>query len=276
MASARDRREPLGVDWLALCRRALVGARSALERYPTTDSRSAETGRGQGGDMALVIDRAAEDAVFAELEQLDVPLTVISEERGEIELSGGGEVRVVVDPVDGSLNAKRRLPLPCLSIAVAEGDSMEDVVFGYVAELEGPAEWWARQGDGAYAGEEPLPTLERGPLEMIGIETARPPEVARAAEAIGQLEAKRIRALGTVAATLCLVADGRLDAVVSLGPIRSVDAAAGQLLVREAGGAVTFPDIERATLDLGMRSRVLAARDQTMLERLKATFELGH
>jgi myo-inositol-1(or 4)-monophosphatase len=275
MASAGDPHDPLGVDWLALCRRALAGARGALERYPTTESRSEGTGRGEGGDIALVIDRAAEDAVLAELEELDVPLTVISEERGEVELSGGGAVRVVVDPVDGSLNAKRRLPLPCLSIAVAEGGSMEDVVFGYVAELEGPAEWWARKGGGAYSHEEALRTLEPGPLEVIGIETARPPEVVKAAEAIGRLEAKRIRALGTVAASLCLVADGRLDAMISLGPIRSVDAAAGQLIVEEAGGKTSFPDTEEPTLDLEMRSRVLAARDPEMLHRLRAVFGAG-
>jgi myo-inositol-1(or 4)-monophosphatase len=275
MASAGERHEPLGVDWLALCRRALAGARSALERYPSTAARAEGTGRGEGGDVALVIDRAAEDAVLAELEKLDVPLTVISEERGEFELSGGGAIRVVVDPVDGSLNAKRRLPLPCLSIAVAEGDSMEDVVFGYVAELEGPAEWWARRGHGAHAGDDPLPTLEPAPLEVVGIETARPAEVAKAAEAIGRLEAKRIRALGTVAASLCLVADGRLDAMISLGPIRSVDAAAGQLIVEEAGGTTSFPDTERATLDLKMRSRVIAARDPEMLHHLRAVFGAG-
>jgi myo-inositol-1(or 4)-monophosphatase len=273
MASAGDRGEPLGIEWLALCRRSLEGARRALERFPTTSERSQETGRGEGGDTALVIDRAAEDAVLEELEKLDVPLTVTSEERGDVEMSGGGPVRVVVDPVDGSLNAKRRLPLPCLSIAVAEGDTMEDVVFGYVAELEGEAEWWARLGGGAAMGDGPLRGLEPGPLEVIGIETARPHEVADAAEAIGRLEARRIRALGSVAASLCLVADGRLDAMVSLAQVRSVDAAAGQLVVQEAGGAVTFPDTERATLDLEMRSRVIAARDPELLTKLTATFE---
>src|SRR3954468_4930090 len=117
MPSAEDRHEPLGVDWLALCRRALAGARSALELYPTTAARSEGTGRGEGGDVALVIDRAAEDAIFAELESLGAPLTVISEERGTVGLAGGGPVHVVVDPIDGSLNAKRGLPFACVSIA---------------------------------------------------------------------------------------------------------------------------------------------------------------
>ena len=40
--------------------------------------------------MSLVIDRAVEDAVFEQLEALAVPLTAISEERGQIDIAGGG------------------------------------------------------------------------------------------------------------------------------------------------------------------------------------------
>jgi myo-inositol-1(or 4)-monophosphatase len=78
-----------------------------------------------------------------------------------------------------------------------------------------------------------------------------------------------MRALGSVAATLGLVADGRVDAMLSLRPVRSVDAAAGQLIVREAGGAVRFPEAgdAAAPLSLDMRSRVLAARDASLLTR---------
>ena len=264
----------LETDWLALSRRALVGVRTELSRYPTSADRGAETGRGEGGDIALVIDRAAEDVIFAELEALGLPLTAISEERGRVELAGGGPVHVVIDPVDGSLNAKRALPFACVSIAVASGPSMDEVEFGYVGELEGPGEWWARAGQGAYLGDSKLDPLEAGPLEVLALETARPEAIAAAAPAIGKLEAKRIRALGSVAATLGLVADGRIDAMLSLRPVRSVDAAAGQLIVREAGGAVSFPEAGdgAAPLSLDMRSRVLAARDHDLLQRLRAGF----
>jgi fructose-1,6-bisphosphatase/inositol monophosphatase family enzyme len=72
-----------------------------------------------------------------------------------------------------------------------------------------------------------------------------------------------------VAVTLAFVAQGALDAMLSLRPIRSVDAAAGALIVREAGGQVAFPEAgERGSLGLEMRSRVLAARDPELLERL--------
>ncbi len=126
------------------------------------------------------------------------------------------------------------------------------------------------KGEGAFRDGERLPALRPGPLEVLGLETARPELVAAAADAIGSVDARRLRALGSVAMTLCLTAAGQLDAMLSLRPIRSVDAAAAQLLVTEAGGAVAFPADDALTLD--MRSPVLAARDAELLERLRSTF----
>jgi myo-inositol-1(or 4)-monophosphatase len=271
---------PESTDWLAFCRRAAGRARDAVQAYASTAERGVETGRGEGGDTAYVIDRAAEDAIFAEIEALAEPVTAVSEERGEIQIAGGSELRIVIDPVDGSLNAKRGLPFACVSIAVASGPRMGDVEVGWVAELDPRIssgdeprpgrDWWALKGQGAFRDGEPLPRLQPGSLEVLGLETARPELVAAMAPAIERVEARRIRALGSVAMTLCLVAAGQLDGMLSLRPIRSVDAAAAQLLVKEAGGAVAFPAAD--DLSLEMRSPVLAARDETLLEHLRATF----
>lgn len=271
---------PDSTDWLAFCRRAAGAARDAVHAYATTAERAVETGRGEGGDTAYVIDRAAEDAIFAEIDALGVPLVAVSEERGEVEIGGGGRLRVVIDPVDGSLNAKRGLPFACVSIAVASGPRMGDVEVGWVAELDPRIserdeprlgrDWWAVRGEGAFRDGERLPPLRPGPLEVLGVETARPSLVAAASAAIEAVQTRRIRVLGSVAMTLCLVAAGQLDAMLSLRPIRSVDAAAAQLLVKEAGGAVAFPADDELTLE--MRSPVLAARDEKLLERLRTVF----
>ena len=271
---------PDSTDWLGFCRRAADAARQAVHGYANTAERAVETGRGEGGDTAYVIDRAAEDAIFGEIEALNTPLTAVSEERGEVPVAGGGDVRVVIDPVDGSLNAKRGLPFACVSIAVASGPRMPAVEVGWVAELDPRLsagdeprpgrDWWAVKGEGAFRDGEALPRLQPGPLEVLGLETARPELVAAAAGAIEASDARRIRALGSVAMTLCLVAAGQLDAMLSLRPIRSVDAAAAQLLVTEAGGAVAFPADDELSLE--MRSRVFAARDPATLESLATAF----
>jgi myo-inositol-1(or 4)-monophosphatase len=292
VSSPEESDPALAADWLAVCRRATEGVRSALEDYPRPDDRARTTGRGEGGDMALAIDRAAEDAVFAELEALGRPLTAVSEERGHVPIAGGGPVHVVVDPIDGSLNAKRRLPFHCLSIAVASGATMEDVDFGYVGELAGgvgastresDGEWWARRGEGAFPDAKPLrvtdrPGGSRG-IEVLAFESANPRLVAELADRLASTGAHRLRALGAIALALCLVAGGRADAMTSLAPCRSVDAAAGQLIVREAGGAVIFPDARGAggttSLELSMRSRVMAAWRQEELDALVAALGMA-
>jgi len=56
----------------------------------------------------------------------------------------------VIDPIDGSLNAKRGLRHHALSIAVADGPTMADVRFGYVFDFGPEEEWWASSGSGAF------------------------------------------------------------------------------------------------------------------------------
>ena len=143
MATAPDARgELLSFDWLGACQRAVEGLRDVLAANPTSNERVIETGEtGGGGDQTLVIDAAAEDAVFAELDRLHAAgarFTAVSEERGYVDF-GSDEALVVIDPIDGSMNAKRGLTHHALSIAVADGPTMADVVFGYVYDL-GPGE----------------------------------------------------------------------------------------------------------------------------------------
>jgi len=260
-------------EWVNACRCASQAARSAVAAHAGPAERMAGRGRGAGGDETMAVDLAAEDAVLAELESLDTPVTVISEERGEVEMAGGGPWRVVVDPVDGSVNAGRGLPFSCVSIAVADGPSMPDVRVGWVAELDSPREWWAVRGGGAWCDGTRLPALAPGPMAVLGLETARPDLLADAAPALRDVGARRVRALGSVALSLCLVAAGQMDAMLSLRPVRSVDMAAAQLLVVEAGGAVSFPEAgARPALDLEMRSRAVAARSEELVDRLLTRF----
>ena len=262
-------------DWLAFSRRVTERAREALARLPHTAERAQRLGRGEGGDTTLAIDAAAEDIVFEELEQLGVGLRAISEERGQVDIAGGGRTHVVIDPVDGSLNAKRNLSPYGISIAVADGGDMGAVTFAFVANLAEREDWWARLGEGAFHGDERLAIPADGRrLEILGVESAHPWLVAACADALAATEADRLRIAGSIALALCNVAACRFDGLVSLRPARSVDMAAGQLIVREAGGAVAFPDASddplAVSLELSMRSRVVAAPTPAILGELLA------
>src|SRR5947209_6096989 len=146
-------RSALDADWLSACRRAVAGLERVFADASTTSERAVETGdRGSGGDRTLVIDQSAEDLVLAELESIRDEghrFVALSEERGEIDY-GDPEVRVIIDPIDGSLNAKRGIPHHALSVAVADGPTMGDVAFAFVYDFGPDEEWWARQGQGAW------------------------------------------------------------------------------------------------------------------------------
>ena len=273
-------RSALDADWLGVCRRAVKGLAEVLRAAPSVEERALETGtRGSGGDRTLMIDRGAESVVLAELDRLrdeGFRFAALSEERGEVDY-GDSDVRVIIDPIDGSLNAKRGIPHHALSIAVADGPTMADVAFGFVYDFGPGEEWWARRGEGAMLDDVALdPTLSerRGPdgrIEVIGIESADPRWVAASIEPLVE-SAYRLRALGTIASTLCQVAGGRFDAMLSLRRARGVDSAAGQLIVREAGGFVSFPSCREplgAPLDAAPSSPVVAARSLETLHRLE-------
>lgn len=268
----------LEADWLGASRRAADGLREVLRASPTSKERLRETGTtGGGGDQTLLIDKWAEDAVFAELERLHedgARFCAVSEERGLVDF-GDDSVKVVIDPIDGSTNAKRGLTHHALSIAVADGSTMADVVFGYVLDLGPEEEWWAIRGEGAFLDGERLdPPGERrtsqGKLELVAIESAAPRWFAAAGEEL-ERTVGRVRVIGSMAISLCQVAASRVDGMASLWRCRSVDVAAAQLIVRESGGHVAFTAMDDplgAPLDLEPRSPVVAARTPEALAEL--------
>jgi myo-inositol-1(or 4)-monophosphatase len=248
--------------WLELCRDAVADIRGVLAVLPTRTEREPVLRLGEGGDETTAIDGAAEDAVLARLRALRRPMTVVSEEVGELTFGEGSGPRVVVDPIDGSLNAKRGIPYFSLSLAVAEGTAMSDVVFGYVYDFGSGEEWTAVRGGGAFLDGELLGMMRpKDELEILSFEATTTASVVEKAAAMAGV-AHRLRIMGSLALSLCHLAAGRVDGVCSLKAARSVDIAAAQLLVRECGLAIDLweaPPFDEAPLDLGARSRVVAA-----------------
>jgi myo-inositol-1(or 4)-monophosphatase len=251
-------------DWLGICRRAVVAQRAIFAATATSEERTIYEGVGEGGDHTLAIDRRCEDIVFAELDALaaqGASFVAVSEERGEVSFGSGGDARVVIDPIDGSLNARRTIPSHSLSIALASGPAMADVEFGFVHDFGAGDEFAARRGRGATLGDRAARvTAAAEKLEVVGLESAEPEWALPALQALAG-KAYRLRVVGSIAITAAYVAAGRFDAMLSLRSCRSVDAAAAQLIVREAGGEIAFGDLslDEATLDLGARYPIAAA-----------------
>ena len=239
-----------------------------LAELPRRADREPVLRTGMGGDDTTAIDAAVEEAVVARFDASGEDFTLVSEELG---IREGGDTWVVLDPIDGSINAKRGLPFFSISVAVAEGGTMDDVVFGYVYDFGSGEEWVAERGAGARLNDAPLagdPPKDR--IELLALEATRTDLVAvHAPPLVGLVH--RLRIFGSLALSLCHLADGRVDAACSLKPARSVDIAAAQLLVRERGYAIELPErppFGSAPLDLEGRSRVVAAGSDAVLAEL--------
>ena len=260
-------------SWLDTSQLCVADIQDVLERLPTRVEREPVLRLGEGGDDTTAIDQAAEDAVVAQLAALGEDFVLVSEELGERAFGGGGERRVVVDPIDGSVNAKRGIPFFSFSLAVAEGATMGDVTFGYVFDFGTGEEWTAERGGGAFLGGDPIGRVRpKETIEILSFEgTTTPAIAARIGNMLGL--AGRVRVMGSLALSLCHLAAGRVDAVCSLKAARSVDIAAAQLLVRETGLEIELfedPPFVAAPLDLVTRSRVAAAGSPELVAELAA------
>ncbi|HVD49264.1 MAG TPA: inositol monophosphatase family protein, partial [Gaiellaceae bacterium] len=165
------------------------------------------------------------------------------------------------------------IPFFSVSIAVAEGETMDDVTFGYVYDFGTGEEWVAEKGKGALLNDADLgPIRPKEEIEILSFEATLTSSVAEQAAAMVGL-AYRLRIMGSLALSLCHLAAGRVDAVCSLKAARSVDIASAQLLVRERGLAIDLPEAPpfgAAPLDIEGRSRLVAGATPEVCERLFA------
>jgi myo-inositol-1(or 4)-monophosphatase len=185
--------------WLETCRLCVADIGDVLARLPTRVEREPVLRLGQGGDDTTALDQAAEDVVVARLAARAEDFVLVSEELGERTFGSGGQSRVVVDPIDGSVNAKRGIPFFSFSLAVAEGPTMGDVGFGYVYDFGSGEEWSAKRGRGAFLGGEPIGDVRpKDRIEILSFEGTTTPAIAERIEGVIGL-AGRLRVMGSLA-----------------------------------------------------------------------------
>ena len=252
-------------DWLSLCRAAVADVKDVLVAMPSRAERERPVGQGKGGDVTAALDEAVETAALKHFERDDV--SIVSEEIGFV---GEGRYRVVVDPIDGSQNAERGVPYYCFSVAVADGDTVGDVFFGYVFNFTADEEWVATRGEGALLNDGPILDGPNDHIQVMSLEATRSTLLYAGLEKLAPLT-DRVRVMGAQALSYCHLAAGRTDAVVCLKPSRSVDFAGAQLIVRERGFAIELidgPPLLESPLDLKGRSRVVAAANSGLIRSI--------
>lgn len=229
---------------------------------------SAPIGKGAGGDKTYAIDKQAEDIIIRALENLREPLSIVSEEAGDREISGGGK-RVLIDPVDGSRNAINGLPFYCSSIAVAEADTIGSMSLAYIINLLSGDEFWAVKDEGAFFNGERIHAQQDDVMHLVAFEAQQPgSDIPNIMPLLGA--ARRARCLGATALDLAYVSYGAVSVFVSPSPSRSFDFAGGWLMVKESGGIFTDTkgnSVSDLNAALDKRAPLLASGNSALHEK---------
>jgi len=132
------------LSFLQLFRKIARKAKKAVE-----ESDSKEVGTNPLGQRSMRMDMAVEQVVMEELKKLNCAL--LSEETGMKEFSRKPKHVFVVDPVDGSENYRRNIPIYALGICVAPyGGNVSDVTESYIYDLVRGEEFYAAKGRGCW------------------------------------------------------------------------------------------------------------------------------
>lgn len=235
-------------QWLAVFREVGRKMREGLSEILSREGGRVPLGKGAGGDRTFPVDKWAEDIVIAALEKAHKEgesFTLISEELGARKFGSGGKI-VLVDPIDGSNNAKSGIPFFSTSIALLNGDKLSDLSVGYVLNLAVADEFWAIRGGGAYKNGARIRTSATEGITIVAYEASSPrtdiPRILPLLQA-----AKRTRCFGSTALDLAYLASGAISVFATGTASRAFDYAAGMLILEEADGVIT--DLTGDSLD---------------------------
>lgn len=187
-------------------------------------------------DMVSIADRAVEDLMRARIGELFPKDEVLGEEGGG---DGQADALWIMDPIDGTANFLRGMPYWSLVLAYREGGRTE---IGITYDPLHDELFVARRGKGAWRNGEPIrvSACDDPRRACIGLSfnfKQRGEDYVRLIERIVG-HGMDHRRMGSSALALCHLADGRIDACLSLH-CNSWDVIAGLILVEEAGGVAT-------------------------------------
>lgn len=189
--------------------------------------------------LVSYVDKKAEAMLIVGLTEL-LPGSVFFTEEETVERQEG-EWRWIIDPLDGTTNFLRQLPVFSVSVALQHHG---ETVIGLVYEVNRDECFYAWKGGGAWMNDQPVQVSKTKTLAASFLATGFPyydfdwtdPYLAVLKHFIQHT--RGVRRMGSAAVDLAYVACGRFDAFYEYS-LNAWDVAAGILLIQEAGGKVT-------------------------------------
>ncbi len=249
-----------------------------------TDEASEIIGNGAGGDKTKKIDKIAENIVISEISKSYDDFCLISEELGIKFFGKATEDNCTqfffVDPIDGSNNATRGIPMFATSLAFSTSQYIDDIKVGYVKNIFGE-ENYASKGKGAYKAhkinnetykhQKILMNSNDDNIKFLGVEFTPYGKNLDEISKIMQL-AKHYRTVGSIALGLCYVASNALDAYIDLRPPRILDLTAAKLVIEEAGG-LCFLGKENLRVNTTTKTNLIAG-NRNIVEKIRKILEI--
>lgn len=192
-------------------------------------------------DIVTEVDLLCEKLIISKIKELYPLHSIISEEAGES--LNDNEYVWIIDPLDGTNNYFHGYPVFAVSIALRQGNEalLGVVHLPYAGEM-----FWAAKDMGAYINDEKIRVSSVDSLKVALLATGFPYDKAEDLKnnnidifAHIVPDIMGIRRSGSAAYDLCCVACGRLDGYWEM-KIKLWDMAAGELIIREAGGSVIY------------------------------------
>lgn len=198
-----------------------------------------------GRDIKLKGDRLLNDYLVHEL-KTNSPHPVIAEESINDESDLQKEWVWIVDPIDGSFNFVRGLPVSCLCIALL---NYGKPYLGVILDLNREELFYAVKDLGAYLNDKRIFVSNTAEKAQAVIATGFPSYSNFGDEAILEFvkevqSYKKIRLIGSAALSLAYIACGRMDLYQETG-IKLWDIASGIILVEEAGGKINSTNLQK-------------------------------
>ncbi|KFO09434.1 Inositol monophosphatase 1, partial [Balearica regulorum gibbericeps] len=181
----------------------------------------------------------------------------------------------IIDPIDGTTNFVHRFPFVAVSIGFVVNKKIE---FGIVYSCVEDKMYTARKGKGAFCNGQKLQVSGQEDITKSLLVTElgsnRDPETIKIIlsnmERLLSIPIHGIRAVGTAAVNMCLVATGGADAYYEMG-IHCWDMAGAGIIITEAGGVLL--DVSGGPFDL-MSRRIIAASSRAIGERIAKALQI--
>jgi len=233
------------------------------------------------GDATLVVDRISEDEIIRVLEESGTGFNIMTEEKGLIRTERRPEFLAVVDPIDGSANFERRLPLCCGGISVipySDDMTTEDIEVSVISSYFTREVYVAVKGKGLRKNGETVRVAnpKQAKESVISYDTKALWAQHFASGSLGVLaHVKDMRRVGSNLLDLCWTACGSLDAMVDLRDILPIVHISGTHIVSEAGGFVLAANGSRLLLPIEMSSKMsfVAASTENLAREILNLFQ---